>query len=517
MRGLPTLVAFRRAEAQSATIRSITDRYRRRTLQHAPDRVRVVGRARAGRHPVGRAGRGHRRSPAGGTATSTCETALVVLLLAPEAYWPLRRVGAEFHAAAEGVATFEAAAELTTESTLTRRGVAGARRAARSTTCRVLRPGRDRARPRRRHPRDPVPGRDRGRRPVRLREVHAAGGARRPARADRGPVTVHGPPSRPDRRSQVASCRSGRSSCPGRVADNLRLAAPDATDEQLWAALRRVALDGRVRDLPGGLDCPVGEDGATLSAGERARLALARVLLADRPWVLLDEPTAHLDDRTERVIVETVRELGRTPRRRRRRAPARAGRSSPTGSSRSRMPRGRRCPRPCPAPPSPPASPAARRARRRPTRPGSPYRPLLGGLASASGVALTATAGWLIVQASYQPAILTLLVAIVAVRAFGTRPAGAAVRRAAAVPRRRAAAARRPPGRRCTTPSCRSRRAHSAAAAATCWRPSSTTSTRWSTASCGSGCRCVGSSLVAGDRRRRSRRSWRRPWVSWSR
>ena len=98
----------------------------------------------------------------------------------------------------------------------------------------------------------------------------------------------------------------------GTIADNLRVAAPDADDELLWSALRRVALEERVRDLPGGLDAPVGEDGVTLSAGERARLALARVVVADRPWVLLDEPTAHLDDLTEQVIADTIVELGRT-------------------------------------------------------------------------------------------------------------------------------------------------------------------------------------------------------------
>ena len=55
----------------------------------------------------------------------------------------------------------------------------------------------------------------------------------------------------------------------------------------------------------------MGEDGATLSAGERARLALARVVVADRPWMLLDEPTAHLDELTEKVITDTLVELGR--------------------------------------------------------------------------------------------------------------------------------------------------------------------------------------------------------------
>src|SRR5262249_25230387 len=72
----------------------------------------------------------------------------------------------------------------------------------------------------------------------------------------------------------------------GSIADNVRLGAPHAADEAVWAVLRRVALEERVRALPQGLDTPLGEDGATLSAGERARLALARIVLSDRPWVL---------------------------------------------------------------------------------------------------------------------------------------------------------------------------------------------------------------------------------------
>ncbi len=73
-----------------------------------------------------------------------------------------------------------------------------------------------------------------------------------------------------------------------------------------WSRSRSVSAA-----LPHGLDSPLGEDGATLSAGERARLALARIVVADRPWMLLDEPTAHLDELTEKVITDTLVELGR--------------------------------------------------------------------------------------------------------------------------------------------------------------------------------------------------------------
>ncbi len=128
-----------------------------------------------------------------------------------------------------------------------------------------------------------------------------------------GSVTAAGRPvGGPSWRADIAWLPQRPVFVSGSIADNLRVAAPDADDELLWSALRRVALEERVRDLPGGLDAPVGEDGVTLSAGERARLALARVIVADRPWVLLDEPTAHLDDLTEQVIADTIVELGRT-------------------------------------------------------------------------------------------------------------------------------------------------------------------------------------------------------------
>jgi thiol reductant ABC exporter CydC subunit len=82
------------------------------------------------------------------------------------------------------------------------------------------------------------------------------------------------------------------------IAANLRLARPDATDEELAAAVERAGLAPWVASLPDGLDTFVGEHGAAVSGGQRQRIALARVLLADRPVVVLDEPTEHLDDGT---------------------------------------------------------------------------------------------------------------------------------------------------------------------------------------------------------------------------
>ncbi|MEV5409714.1 ABC transporter ATP-binding protein [Thermopolyspora sp. NPDC052614] len=97
----------------------------------------------------------------------------------------------------------------------------------------------------------------------------------------------------------------------GTIADNLRLAAPDAGDAELARVARIARLDEVVERLPDGWDTRVGEAGSTLSGGERQRVSIARALLKDAPIVLLDEATAALDPVNEAAVAEAIGELAR--------------------------------------------------------------------------------------------------------------------------------------------------------------------------------------------------------------
>ncbi len=92
------------------------------------------------------------------------------------------------------------------------------------------------------------------------------------------------------------------------VRANLLFASPDATEQDIWDALRRARLDGLVAGLADGLDTVVGERGYRLSGGERQRLTIARLLLAQPSVVILDEATAHLDSTSEAAVQEALGE-----------------------------------------------------------------------------------------------------------------------------------------------------------------------------------------------------------------
>ena len=98
----------------------------------------------------------------------------------------------------------------------------------------------------------------------------------------------------------------------GSVADNLRLARPTASEAELIAAAEASNAHGFVSELPTGYDTPVGEGGARLSGGERQRLAIARAFLRDAPLLILDEPTANLDQESTEAVLEALRALARS-------------------------------------------------------------------------------------------------------------------------------------------------------------------------------------------------------------
>ena len=92
------------------------------------------------------------------------------------------------------------------------------------------------------------------------------------------------------------------------IADNLRIAKPDASQEELEQACKKASVHDFIMSLPKGYDTLVGELGDTLSGGEKQRLGLARAFLHDAPFMLLDEPTSNLDSLNEAVILKSLYE-----------------------------------------------------------------------------------------------------------------------------------------------------------------------------------------------------------------
>jgi ATP-binding cassette subfamily C protein CydCD len=413
VRGLPTLVAHRRAAAQVDTIRLVTHRHRIASLATlrlafassvvlellATISVALVAVCVGLRLAAG---------------SLDFHTALVVLLLAPEAYWPMRRVGAEFHAAAEGAAAF-ASVDLALDEASAPGGERVSDEA--GVVLDALTLGWGGA---------PVVAGLTTRFGIGLTAVVGPSGCGKStllaaiagelAPSD-GTIQVAGHGSPDDWRPAVAWLPQRPWLTAGTIADNLRHADPAATDARLWRALDRVDLAHVVLTLPAGLETELGEDGAGLSAGERARLALARVLVSDRPVVLLDEPTAHLDAATETVLVRAIGELAQS-----RTVIVVAHRPALVALadrvlSLDTLTLDTLASRPVPARPATTALPDLDDWT--PSRRADIAAIALGALSAASGVALTATAGWLITRASTQPPVLTLMVAIVGVRAFG--------------------------------------------------------------------------------------------------
>ncbi|WP_343599028.1 thiol reductant ABC exporter subunit CydD [Mycobacterium sp.] len=238
---------------------------------------------------------------------------LTVLLLAPDVYWPLRRIGAEFHAAQDGRTAADQAFALVADSAVAEPGCRTV--TARGAVVRIEQlsvDGRDGPAPRRLSA-VVEPGRV-----TVLTGPNGAGkstalqviaGITAPTA---GRVTVSGidvvelDPAAWWR--QVSWLPQRPVLVPGTVADNLALFGPL---DYLDAGCAASGFDSVLADLPDGMQTVIGRGGVGLSLGQRQRLGLARALGSAAPVLLLDEPTAHLDASTEAVVLQRISRCAR--------------------------------------------------------------------------------------------------------------------------------------------------------------------------------------------------------------
>ena len=314
VRGLPTLRAFNRGRAQAATIADVGERYRRATmgtlrvgflsgsvLELAATLGVALVAVTVGVRLVG-----------GGLGL---QAGLTVLVLAPELYLPLRQLGAQYHASADGLAVADRILELLDAPATAAPGGALAAPSPAEATVRLedvafaypARPGLV------------LDGFGLELRPGETTALVGPSGAGKSTVVDlllgfaapaRGRVTVGGVDladcSLDAWRKHVAWVPQRPTILRGTVADNIRLGDPSATDDEVQDAAVLAGADAFVQSLSAGYATVVGDGGRALSAGERRRLALARAFLRQAPLVILDEPTADLDPTSADVVAEAI-------------------------------------------------------------------------------------------------------------------------------------------------------------------------------------------------------------------
>ena len=318
--GLPTLKVFGRARAQEDVIAKVTEDYRAATMStlrvaflsalvlelSAAIATALVAVEVGLRLLYGHLG---------------YETALLVLLLTPEAFLPLRAVGAQFHASMEGAAAagrvFEILDTATPDEPQARPAAAGRRSASADLRTQEIRlNGITMVYPGRRRPAlDGVsltiaPG-DR----IVLTGQSGAGKSTllalllRFIQPSAGSIELEGDGGGDLAAIDVRQWRAQIAWVPqqpylftGTAADNIALGQAGASRSAICRAARLAGAAGFIEELPAGYGTPLGERGLRLSAGQRQRIALARAFLRDAPLLLLDEPAAHLDPASARLI-----------------------------------------------------------------------------------------------------------------------------------------------------------------------------------------------------------------------
>ena len=317
VRGLPTLRTFGRAEAQGGVLADVAERYRVTTMQT----LRVSFLSGSVLELAATLGVALVAVTAGVRLVDGSlglQAGLTVLVLAPELYLPFRRLGAEFHASADGRAVAARMLDLLDADD----------RAPRGGLC---------------HPASPADA------PIRVEQVsfsyplrtgmvldHAnlelepgemvalvgASGAGKSTMAalllglitpTAGRISVGGVDlaacSVEQWRSYVGWVPQHPALLRCSVSDNIRLGKPQASDGEVRAAAALVGAEEFIKALPHGYQTLVGDGARLLSAGERRRIGLARAIVRDAPFLILDEPTADLDPRSVEIISRALEQL----------------------------------------------------------------------------------------------------------------------------------------------------------------------------------------------------------------